>query len=355
MQNDMEPVAMSELRSRHEATLAAMPHEELDVTIVTAPDDIYFPSGSYTRAMTSNTALILALSGDAVLVTRHANEGNYLRTEDRSIGALALSLVGCMFDGALEGAGPHFGVDSPAGRSPGGTRAAALCRRGGRGWNAIWRRPQPGVRDPAPRRAAHRRPAFVRTAGQPTRAALAGNRPGGGAVQAEPATAGDGARVLGGPGDQPVARGAVLDARDVRARATPFATSPDRDPARHDPEGAAPAPLALRPAGNPTGLRGDRYEFWIYRQISKRLASGELAVDDSLGHRRFRDELVAADREAEARRNLDLPWLNQPVEATLELLCAHLDRRWQVFGRELRQGKLKHLDYDPQRHRSCCW
>jgi len=103
-------------------------------------------------------------------------------------------------------------------------------------------------------------------------------------------------------------------------------------------------------AGNPTGLRGDRYELWIYRQTSKRLASGELAVDDSLRHRRFSDELVKADREAEARKNLDLPWLDQPVEATLERLCVDLDRRWQVFGRELRPGKLKHLDYDPQRH-----
>jgi len=108
--------------------------------------------------------------------------------------------------------------------------------------------------------------------------------------------------------------------------------------------------LNVDPAGNPTGLHGDRYEFWIYRQISKRLASGELAIDDSLRHRRFSDELVAADREAEVRRNLSLPWLNQPVEATLELLCADLDRRWEVFGRELRHGKLKHLDYDPQRH-----
>jgi len=115
-------------------------------------------------------------------------------------------------------------------------------------------------------------------------------------------------------------------------------------------------PKALRPhlllfdaAGNPIGLRGDRYEFWIYRQTSKRLATGELAVDDSLRHRRFNDELVPPDREAEARKHLDLSWLDQPIETTLENLCADLDRRWQVFDRELRQGKLKHLDYDPQR------
>jgi TnpA family transposase len=105
----------------------------------------------------------------------------------------------------------------------------------------------------------------------------------------------------------------------------------------------------LDAAGNPTGLRGDRYEYWIYRQISKRLATGELAVDDSLHHRRFSDELVKADQQAEILKNLDIPWLSQSVEVELDVLCADLDRRWQTFGRELRQGKLKHLDYDPQR------
>ena len=51
--------------------------------------------------------------------------------------------------------------------------------------------------------------------------------------------------------------------------------------------------------GNPTGLRGDRYEFWIYRQVRKRLEIGELYLDDSLRHRRFSDELVAMDEKAE--------------------------------------------------------
>jgi len=112
--------------------------------------------------------------------------------------------------------------------------------------------------------------------------------------------------------------------------------------------------LNLDDGGNPTSLRGDRYEFWIYRQISKRLATGELAVDDSLRHRRFSDELVKVDRQAEILKNLDIPWLSRPVEAELDVLCADLDRRWQRFDRELRQGKLKHLDYDPQ-HKTLKW
>jgi hypothetical protein len=102
-------------------------------------------------------------------------------------------------------------------------------------------------------------------------------------------------------------------------------------------------------AGNPSGLRGDRYEFWLYRQLGKRLASGDLAVDDSLRHRRFGDELVEPSRQADILNSLDIPWLSRPVDTVLDSLCADLERRWQTFDRELRQGKLKHLAYDPQR------
>ena len=44
--------------------------------------------------------------------------------------------------------------------------------------------------------------------------------------------------------------------------------------------------------GAPIALRGDRYEFWIYRQVRKRLEIGELYLDDSIRRRRFSDELV---------------------------------------------------------------
>src|SRR6188472_2079606 len=57
------------------------------------------------------------------------------------------------------------------------------------------------------------------------------------------------------------------------------------------------------------------YEFWIYRQLRKRLAAGELHLDDSLQHRCFSDELVTLDRTAEALRELDIPWLRQPLDA----------------------------------------
>ena len=45
---------------------------------------------------------------------------------------------------------------------------------------------------------------------------------------------------------------------------------------------------------------------------------------------------------------MDIPWLRQPIEAQLNALATELDAQWLAFNRELRQGKLKHLDYDSQ-------
>jgi hypothetical protein len=71
--------------------------------------------------------------------------------------------------------------------------------------------------------------------------------------------------------------------------------------------------LEFNPDGAPTALRGDRYEFWVYRQVRKRLEIGELYLNNSIRRRRFSDELVAIERKAEALKSLDIPWLRQPV------------------------------------------
>jgi len=122
------------------------------------------------------------------------------------------------------------------------------------------------------------------------------------------------------------------------------------------PEGTIPKRLrahllVLNEEGKTTGIRGDRYEFWIYRQIRKRLEIGEFYLNDSIVHRRFSDELVAMDQKAEVLGQMDIPWLRQPVDVALDALCAELDLLWRPFDRELRQGKLKHLEYDPVRKR----
>ena len=98
--------------------------------------------------------------------------------------------------------------------------------------------------------------------------------------------------------------------------------------------------------GEPTGLHADRYEFWLYRQIRKRLQSGELYLDDSLQHRSFSDDLVSLDEKADVLRQMDIPWLRKPIHTQLDTLTSELHTQWLAFNRELSQGKLKHLDYD---------
>ena len=141
--------------------------------------------------------------------------------------------------------------------------------------------------------------------------------------------------------------------KNVLARQQPLAQRPLHEIPEHTiPERLRPYLLELGPDGTPTGLRGDRYEFWIYRQVRKRLAIGELYLDDSIRRRRFSDELVAIEGKEQALKSLDIPWLRQAVDMELEALTAELHDLWRCFDRELRQGKLKHLDYDPVR-RNC--
>ena len=99
--------------------------------------------------------------------------------------------------------------------------------------------------------------------------------------------------------------------------------------------------------GEATGINGDRYEFWVYRQIRKRFEAGDLFLNDSLRHRSLNDELVQMEQKAKAIDALDIPWLRQPIDTTLEALFAELDGLWRNFDRDLRRGKLKHLEYDP--------
>ena len=106
--------------------------------------------------------------------------------------------------------------------------------------------------------------------------------------------------------------------------------------------------------GNAIELRADRYEFWIYRQIRKRLNSGEVHLEDSLAHRCFNDELVSLDQKADVLRQLDIPWLHHPIDGALDSLFAELGQLWRGFDRDLRQGKLKHLEYNSA-NRTLSW
>lgn len=133
-------------------------------------------------------------------------------------------------------------------------------------------------------------------------------------------------------------------ARPQRLSQRPLAECPDATLPRR----LRPYLLTFDTDGKPTGVHADRYEFWIYRQIRKRLKSGEIYLDDSLQHRCLTDELVSLDEKANVLSQMDIPWLSQPNDVQLKALSAELRDQWLAFNRELRQGKLKHLDYDSE-------
>ncbi len=112
------------------------------------------------------------------------------------------------------------------------------------------------------------------------------------------------------------------------------------------PKRLRPYLLTFDANGEPTGLHADRYEFWLYRQLRKRLKSGELYLDDSLEHRCFTEELVSIKERGEELRAIDIPWLRQPAGLHLDELTRELHEQWMGFNRDLRLGKLKHLEYD---------
>ena len=104
--------------------------------------------------------------------------------------------------------------------------------------------------------------------------------------------------------------------------------------------------LSFDQEGKPIGLRSDRYEFWVYRQLRKRLDRGDIYLDDSVQHRRFSDDLVSMEDKAETLKALNIPWLHQSIDMILDALFVELDAQWRAFDEELRSGKLKHLEFD---------
>lgn len=114
------------------------------------------------------------------------------------------------------------------------------------------------------------------------------------------------------------------------------------------PERLRPYLLESGGDGEPGSLNAGRYEFWLYRQIRKRFQSGEFHLNDSLRHRHLSDELVAEGEQAAVLAEMDIPFLQKPIKTQLKTLASELHRQWKAFNRELKQGKLQHLEYDKE-------
>lgn len=95
-----------------------------------------------------------------------------------------------------------------------------------------------------------------------------------------------------------------------------------------------------------TGLNAGRYEFWLYRQIRKRVQAGEFHLNDSLRH--LSDERVPEGEQASVLAEMNIPFLQKPIKKQRNALASELHRQWKAYNRELKQGKLKHREYDKE-------
>ncbi|WP_139686238.1 Tn3 family transposase [Vibrio tasmaniensis] len=98
--------------------------------------------------------------------------------------------------------------------------------------------------------------------------------------------------------------------------------------------------------GQSEQLNAGRYEFWLYRQIRKRLESGDIYLDDSLQHRHLSDELVSVKEKEKVLTQMDIPFLRTPITQQLKALTDELHSQWTSFNKELKKGKLTHLAFD---------
>ena len=146
---------------------------------------------------------------------------------------------------------------------------------------------------------------------------------------------------------QPVVRGAGLGQGRVRQTAALIATTARRNVQRPRCRNASrPYLLTFDADGKPTDLHADRYEFWLYRQVRKRFQSGELYSTTACSTGIFPTSWFRWMRRPPCWRRSTSHSCGSPVDAQLDALGDRAARKWLAFNRELKQGKLTHLEYD---------
>ena len=79
------------------------------------------------------------------------------------------------------------------------------------------------------------------------------------------------------------------------------------------------------------------------------METGSIYVTNSVRYRPFSHDLVSLEEKETLLKALDIPWLRTPREEQLNWLFKELDALWRDFDRNLKQGNLKYLKYDPDK------
>ena len=96
-------------------------------------------------------------------------------------------------------------------------------------------------------------------------------------------------------------------------------------------------------------VRVNRYEILVYLQIVKQMERGSIYITNSIRYRPFSHDLVSLEEKETILKSLGIPWLRTPREEQLDSLFKELDALWRDFDRNLKQGTLKYLKYNPDK------
>ena len=90
---------------------------------------------------------------------------------------------------------------------------------------------------------------------------------------------------------------------------------------------------------NDKKIIANRYEYWLYSQISKQ-------INNSNNYRSFNHKLASDKEKEQVLQTLNIPWFATSIENQLEILKKELDTLWRLFNQDLKNNKFKHLSYD---------
>ena len=92
-----------------------------------------------------------------------------------------------------------------------------------------------------------------------------------------------------------------------------------------------------------------RYEYWVYKQMQEQIKSGVLYVKDSILHNCFNHELISVEKSQHVLKDMDVPWIKEPIIKQVNSLIGYLDDLWIKINEKYEKGELKHLRYDEQK------
>ena len=106
-------------------------------------------------------------------------------------------------------------------------------------------------------------------------------------------------------------------------------------------------------------IHPDQYEFLVYRLLRHRLEAGDLYVADSLCFRGFDEDLIPKEtwRQDNARilREIDVPWLSQPMADVLQELEQGLEADYDEVNRRILSGGNPHVKLHRKRSGEITW